>query len=137
MIAKRIEKLIEELNLTKNSFSKAIGLTNNVTIGRIINEGRDPSYDTLIRIIQTYSCINIKWLLLGEGKIFIEKDESQKPDFNTEAPVNIENKLLALIVAKDKKIEEQAETIGRLRNKIEFLEEEIHQLKKYLYDTKK
>lgn len=59
------------LGLNKNSFSKAIGLSNNVTIGRIINEDREPSFDILTKIIQTYGSINANWLLTGEGEMFL------------------------------------------------------------------
>ena len=69
-ISERIDVVIKELGHNKNSFSKAIGMGNNVTIGRIINEKRDPSYDVLQRIIQTFGhTINAKWLLTGEGQM--------------------------------------------------------------------
>ena len=69
-ISERIELVIKELKHNKNSFSKAIGLGNNVTIGRIINERRDPSYDVLHKIIQTFgNKINARWLLTGEGQM--------------------------------------------------------------------
>lgn len=61
---------MNEMGYNKNSFSKAIGLGNNVTIGRIINEKRDPSYEVLQRIIQTFGhAINAKWLVTGEGQM--------------------------------------------------------------------
>lgn len=42
----RIKLIIEKEGLNKNSFSAAIGLNNNVTITRIINEHRSPSRST-------------------------------------------------------------------------------------------
>ena len=69
-VSERIELLIKELGYNKNSFSKAIGLGNNVTIGRIINEKRDPSYEVLQKIIQTFGhTISAKWLVTGEGQM--------------------------------------------------------------------
>lgn len=69
-VSERIAQLIKELGYNKNSFSKAIGMGNNVTIGRIINEKRDPSYEVLQKIIQTFGhTINAKWLLTGEGQM--------------------------------------------------------------------
>jgi transcriptional regulator with XRE-family HTH domain len=71
-VSERIELLIKELGYNKNSFSKAIGLGNNVTIGRIINEKRDPSYEVLQKIVQTFGhTIDLKWLLTGEGQMKI------------------------------------------------------------------
>ena len=45
---KRVELIIEKEGLNKNSFSKAIGISNNVTITRIINEHRTPSRACLL-----------------------------------------------------------------------------------------
>jgi transcriptional regulator with XRE-family HTH domain len=71
-ISERIESVIKELGYNKNSFSKAIGLGNNVTIGRIINEKRDPSYEVLQKIIQTFGhIISAKWLVTGDGQMKI------------------------------------------------------------------
>lgn len=51
----RIKLIIEKEGLNKNSFSAAIGLNNNVTITRIINEHRSPSISTFIICISEYS----------------------------------------------------------------------------------
>ena len=73
-ISQRIEKLIKVLGHNKNSFSKAIGLGNNVTIGRIINENRDPSFEVLQKIMHTFGeQISAKWLLTGEGRMKAHK----------------------------------------------------------------
>lgn len=72
LVSDRIKLIIKALDLNNNSFSKAIGLTNNVTIGRIVNENREPSYDVLQKIIQTFGSINANWLLTGAGNMFIE-----------------------------------------------------------------
>lgn len=63
---------MEYLGMNKNSLSKAIGLTNNVTIGRIINEEREPSFEILKKIIQTFGSVNATWLLTGEGKMILD-----------------------------------------------------------------
>lgn len=70
MIGQRIELLINALGLNKNSFSKAIGLSNNVTIGRIVNQDREPSFEIIQKIIQTFGSINARWLITGEGDMF-------------------------------------------------------------------
>ena len=59
-----------------NSFSKAIGLTNNVTIGRIVNESREPSFQILNKIIQTFGNINANWLITGRGEMFLRSEEN-------------------------------------------------------------
>jgi phage repressor protein C with HTH and peptisase S24 domain len=72
LISDRIKLIINELGYNNNSFSKAIGLTNNVTIGRIVNENREPSYDILLKIMQTFGSINGNWLITGIGNPFTE-----------------------------------------------------------------
>ena len=83
----RIQKIIEEEGLNKNSFSKAIGLTNNVTITRIINEKRSPSRSTCEKIVTAFPKYNLKWLLTGEGEML---NQSSSPSIQQNAHV-VEN----------------------------------------------
>lgn len=69
-VSNRIKALIEGLEMNTSSFSKAIGIGNNVTIGRIINESRKPSYDVLEKILQTFGNVNADWLMKGQGAMF-------------------------------------------------------------------
>ena len=64
---RRIQTIMEEEGLNKNSFSKAIGMTNNVTITRIINEKRSPSRSTCEKIAKAFPKYNLHWMLTGEG----------------------------------------------------------------------
>lgn len=64
----RIQEVMEHFNLNKNSFSKALGLSNNVTIGNIVGGRKGkPSFDILQKIILNFDSINSEWLLTGEG----------------------------------------------------------------------
>jgi transcriptional regulator with XRE-family HTH domain len=65
----RIIELMKYLNLNKNSFSEEIGMSSNVTIGRIINEKRTPNPSTLQKIINRFPQVNYDWLLTGEGEM--------------------------------------------------------------------
>jgi len=69
-ISERIKFIISELGYNINSFSKLINISNNVTIGRIVNENRNPSYDVLAKIIRTLGSLNARWLITGEGEMF-------------------------------------------------------------------
>ena len=66
---KRIEEVMNHFGLNKNSFSVAIGMTSNVTIGRILKENRDPHPSTLKKIVNKFPQINYDWLLTGEGEM--------------------------------------------------------------------
>lgn len=97
-ISKRIELIMSKFNFNKNSFSKAIGITNNVTIGYIINEQREPSYQVLVKILQTFDSINADWLLTGKGEMFVDPnnegiEKANTPRLNKEIAVVTEPKL--------------------------------------------
>lgn len=77
-IAQRIEKLIDELGMNKNSFSRAIGLDHNTTIGQIIKKGSNPSWDVFERIIATYPNISLEWITQGEGPMFVDEKRYKK-----------------------------------------------------------
>ena len=65
----RIQKIMDEEGLNKNSFSKAIGISNNVTITRIINEKRSPSKSTCEKIVAAFPKYNLTWLLTVAGNM--------------------------------------------------------------------
>ncbi|CAL2092143.1 hypothetical protein [Tenacibaculum sp. 190524A02b] len=72
-ISERIEMIMKHFKENRNTFSKKIGLTNNVTIGRIINEDRKPSFDILNKIAVNYPEVDCNWLLTGKGKLIKEE----------------------------------------------------------------
>lgn len=71
----RVKLIMEQEGYNKNSFSATIGLSNNVTITRLINEGRKPSRMTCEKIAQRFPQYNPNWILTGEGEMYQEKEE--------------------------------------------------------------
>ena len=64
--------IINYLKMNPTSFSKAIGIGNNVTIGRIIKDKKTPSFDVLEKIAQHYcSIISMEWLISGRGNMLV------------------------------------------------------------------
>lgn len=84
---KRIDELMTYFGLNKNSFSKEIGLTNNVTIGRILNEDRDPSPKTVKMILDRFPQVNPNWLKFGEVPMIIENASRNLPQSRKKIPV--------------------------------------------------
>ena len=66
----RIKFIMEKEGYNKNSFSYAIGMTNNVTITRLINEKRKPSPNTCAKIAQRFPQYNPEWILNGTGNMY-------------------------------------------------------------------
>ena len=61
----RVQYIMEAEGYNKNSFSVAIGISNNVTITRIINEKRNPSRATCQKIIDRFPQYSFDWLFSG------------------------------------------------------------------------
>lgn len=86
----RIEMIMEYYSLNKNTFSKEIRMSNNVTIGRIINEHRKPSTATLNRIVKRFPEIDYDWLLTGKGQMLCT---SGKDPFGQDYDIQVVDKV--------------------------------------------
>lgn len=90
-IQDRISLLIKTLNMNKNSFSKKIGVTNTVighiVVGNSFNEGKrnKPSFDLLVKILDSFPEVNSEWLLRGKGTMFND-DKSKLINSNIDIP---------------------------------------------------
>lgn len=65
-INERIELVIKELKMNKNSFSVKLN-TNPTVIHNIINGRNRPGYELLNKIILSFDNINAEWLITGNG----------------------------------------------------------------------
>lgn len=73
----RVQYIMDEEGFNKNSFSRAIGMSNNVTITRIINEKRTPSRNTCQKIIDRFPQYRFDWLSRGKGEILQEINQPE------------------------------------------------------------
>ena len=65
----RVLYIMQQENLNKNSMSSRIGLNQNVTIGGVINEKKNPRPVTLRRIADAFPKYNRDWIMNGEEPI--------------------------------------------------------------------
>ncbi len=107
----RIKKILEREGLTKNSLSARMGLGNNVTITRIINEHRTPSRATCERIVKALPWYNLKWVLTGEGEMLNETNETTNV---TQEELPRHDDMLEMIHKLMERAERDAETINNL-----------------------
>lgn len=68
----RIEHIIKELRMNKNSFSAKLGYTNNTQIGEYI-KGTKPGLDFFQKLVHAIPDINLEWLVSGKGEPFNKK----------------------------------------------------------------
>ena len=74
----RVQYVMDKEGFNKNSFSEAIGINNNVTITRLINEKRNPSRATCQKIINRFPKYNLEWLYTGTGEIYSQETNINK-----------------------------------------------------------
>ncbi|ERK40220.1 DNA-binding helix-turn-helix protein [Segatella baroniae F0067] len=97
----RIRYIIEKEGHTVSSFAKKIDIGNQTI--RSITKGRNkPSYDIIVKIVDSFDWVDANWLVMG-----------QKGDADTDR-----KKLYAVIATQQKTIENQQKTIDRLTAKL-------------------
>ena len=80
-INSRISQIISHFGLNKNSFSKKIGMENNVTIGNIVSGRRNkPSFDVIEKILLSFDSISSEWLIIGTGEMLKKNDIIKKKE---------------------------------------------------------
>lgn len=94
-VHKRLKLLIETLGLNITTFSKEIGLANNVTILRIVKHGNSPSYKVTVMIKSKYPNLNLNWFLFNEGEMWLDKLVWESEEEGIE-----ENKVLDELIKK-------------------------------------
>jgi hypothetical protein len=77
-VGERLNNIINHLNHNISSFSKSIGLSNNVTLMRNVKGDSTPSFSTLQKIKASYPEINIEWLISGEGEMIKESSKNNE-----------------------------------------------------------
>jgi hypothetical protein len=130
---------METEGLNKNSFSKEIDLSSNVTITRILNEKRKASAYTCKKIIERFPKYSYTWLLTGEGSMLKTSGSVSEPEvsYGKEGSSNeLVNYLKEQIKEQKeehkKEIKEKDNKIDNLNKEIKMLHEQIGKLKNQL-----
>jgi DNA-binding XRE family transcriptional regulator len=75
----RIQKIIENYNLTSNSFAQEIEV-NRSTISHILTGRNKPSIEVIQKILKRFNGISSDWLLLGNGDMEISNAAKEQPN---------------------------------------------------------
>lgn len=112
----------------KSAFAKAIGVAPSVVDNIVGKRQGKPSYD-VIEKVSALAAVNLNWLIseIGEPLDFYNRKKEQ-PEEKKAASPELELRLLEMISDKDKTIREQAEELGRLRERIAQLEQRLEKL---------
>ena len=118
-ILSRIEELASNEGITIGALERRIGASKGV-LSRAIANSTDIQSKWVQIIVENYPHYSAEWLLAGRGGVALIKNSHA----STDSPVQLsmEDKLLAIIQEKDAIIREQAEEIGRIRERMSHLE---------------
>ena len=74
-VNERFVRLIELLGMTKNSFARSIELAS-TQVYNICEDRNAPSHNTYEAIAKFHRNVNLRWLILGEGKPFLTEENA-------------------------------------------------------------
>ncbi|MBR5003817.1 MAG: hypothetical protein IKY13_09995 [Bacteroidaceae bacterium] len=94
------------------------------TLGKQRRTGKGLSYDSLVKILETYPELNPSWLILGTGEMLIA---------NEQQPVNIED-MIMVIKNQEATIRKQQEKIDLLISQLDYIRTQISINQEYLRD---
>lgn len=100
-INERVRYIIEKEGHTVSSFAKKIDIGDQ-TIRSITKDRNKPSYDIIVKIVESFDWVDANWLIMGQKSV---------ADMDKE-------KLYSVIAAQQKTIESQQKTIDRLTAKL-------------------
>lgn len=103
---KRLLDFLAHLGMGQNAFEKTVGMST----GSISGMTKGMRADNLAKIAKIYPELNLRWLLLGEGNMLIEKSQESAESTNDQ-------------------IKELNETIALLRDVIKDMRAQITELR--------
>ncbi len=79
----RLKQVIDYYNITPYAFSQKIGVSEG-TVRKILSQNTTIRSDNLVKISQTFTDIDLHWLITGQGHMFL----SEREHIKQEAPTN-------------------------------------------------
>lgn len=70
-VKERFKDLIKKINTNPTALGKSMGLSQ-ATIKNILDGTNLPSSKVLIPLLELYPTLNINWLLIGQGDMFLD-----------------------------------------------------------------
>lgn len=124
-ISQRIKALSDALNIKISDFSEQIGF-NQSTISSAINRNSDVTTKIVVAILKKFEAVNSRWLLLGEGEMFMRSNpmENILTIQHTENNGGYINQSIGLVDCEKQIVHLQAELLAAQKKIIALLERE-------------
>lgn len=108
----RIEVIMKEEGLNKNSLSRRMGLQNNVTITKIVNDHRNPQISTLEKLADAFPQYNRAWVIYGnEPKMAVDAQNGDNLPLSPNRLGSVSGNEKILLETLNKLIEQNAKLI--------------------------
>lgn len=107
----RISQLIKKLNISARQFDLSIGAANGYTL-RMQKNSASVGSDVIEKIIKQYPTINLEWLIMGKGQMFIEEIDINENDITKIIEKKIDKRILS--IDKQKLLEEIKNEIEKI-----------------------
>lgn len=114
-VKERILYLVESKGFAVSTFFEESGIGYNNFKGKKLQSS--PRADILEKLITSIPEANLRWIILGEGSMFLKDNNADKVNIDSPDP-KIISELMSRIDAKDKEIGELREEIGALRERL-------------------
>lgn len=93
----RLNIAIEHYTKNPKKFAESLGYNSPAKLYRLINdEKNNPSFEIIQDILRKYSEINARWLVLGEGEMFLQNEKKEISNTSIEKDEEIKRYLLEL-----------------------------------------
>ena len=102
-IKDRIRMIMEREKVPPRVFAETIGVQQS-TLSHILNDRNKPSLEVVMKVHQTYSYVNLEWLLYGKGEMLASAESASlvssngdyQPSLFDENPVNSTKETIGL-----------------------------------------
>lgn len=118
-IIERLQKIIEHENLSVSAFARKIGVVDQTIRGIVVQKRNKPSFDMLVRILQTFDWLSAEWLIMGKGSM-----EKTKPTEKTDDSQQL-IEFMKYLREKDEKIELLIKEMTELKAKYDIVSKKL------------
>jgi plasmid maintenance system antidote protein VapI len=118
-IIERLQKIIEHENLSVSAFARKIGVVDQTIRGIVVQKRNKPSFDMLVKILQTFDWLSAEWLIMGKGSM-----EKTKPTEKTDDSQQL-IEFMKYLREKDEKIELLIKEMTELKAKYDIVSKKL------------
>lgn len=118
-IIERLQKIIEHENLSVSAFARKIGVVDQTIRGIVVQKRNKPSFDMLVKILQTFDWLSAEWLIMGKGSM-----EKTKPTEKTDDSQQL-IEFMKYLREKDEKIELLIKEMTELKAKYDIASKKL------------